>query len=51
MLGKNNYTAGDNMMCCRTMSVGCGYFEELFWTGGGIGRHISHTGNGGSEKA
>lgn len=33
--------------CCSE----CSYDEELFWSGGGTGRHIPHGGNAGRGKA
>lgn len=48
-------------MTCRVMRGGagwrlfkvcdCGHGEELFWSGGGTGRHIPDGGNAGTGKA
>jgi hypothetical protein len=35
----------------RPITGGCGYREELFWSGGGTGRHIPHGGDAGRGKA
>ncbi len=38
----------DSLVWCRPAravngtKLGCGYFKELFWSGGGTGRHIPH---------
>lgn len=35
---------------CLPAAQGCGYFCELFWSGGGTGRHIPHGSNPGRGK-
>lgn len=32
----------NGLVQCLAEYDGCGHFEELFWSGGGIGRHIPH---------
>ncbi len=51
-----NYLSAEHARCKPAKlgdgtTHGCGHFEELFWSGGGIGRHIPHVSNDDRGKA
>lgn len=51
MESKNLCRAGNTMQCLFFEERGCGRWEELRWSGGGIGRHIPLIGDDLEGKA